>query len=173
MSDLHEFSTEPESGVNHGMVDRACSCSKDDRQHVIQGATSCVWLRIDQVLPSTACLVKSDHHIGGFTVEDRGILIDSFLAQPAGGDAPVFSPAVVVWRCCDPTPRKDGLALDEHLLPGGEHRAVCHHEIFSNLRAGNDDEQLVAEPYGIQTSEFLCPFVEGKFRVLCQKREGS
>lgn len=77
------------------------------------------------------------------------ILIDSLLAQPAGSNPSVFPPAVVVWRGRDPTPREDGLALDEHLLPGGEHRAMCHHEILGNLRAGDDDEELVAKPYGV------------------------
>ena len=38
-------------------------------------------------------------------------------------------------------------------------KAVGDDEVLNDLRVGNDDEELVAEPHGVKRAELLGPFV--------------
>lgn len=50
---------------------------------------------------------------------------------------------------------------------------MCHHEVFGNLWAGDDNKELIAKPNGIEIAKSFRPSVEGELWVLCQKWEGS
>lgn len=83
------------------------------------------------------------------------------------------APGLIVRSSSDTAADEDDLRLHEHLLAGREDGTIRDHEVLNDLRVGDNTEELVAEPHGVERAELFSPLVESHFRVASQERESA
>jgi len=75
------------------MVEAICTSTKCNGGHVVQGATSSMWLRVDRRSVLTKFKESFDQN-SCFTIKDWGVAVNSGLVEPAVRDTAVFAPRI-------------------------------------------------------------------------------
>ena len=82
-------------------------------------------------------------------------------------------PSIVIWCGGDAPTSENYLTLDKHFFARRKDIAIGDHQIFRDRSVGYDDEQLIAEPDGVDTAKRLGPLVEYNLGIVGQRIEGT